>query len=91
MSIARIGDPRASLLAYLGVAPEQCVLCAKPPDDPIIFLHLPVDLALHSRFAEKLGGDLIFEGRRAAIIARGGSLLAGIDPHWHESAWSAPR
>jgi hypothetical protein len=91
MSVARIGDPRTSLLAYLGVAPWQCVLCAKPLVDPIVFLHLLVDLALHSRCAEKLDGDLIFEGRRTAIIALGGSFLAGIDPHWHESAGSAPR
>jgi hypothetical protein len=94
MSVACFADPESALTEFLGSRlPEHCSWCGKPLADPVVFWHLAGghSLSLHLGCAEDLGGTLIFEARRAASIAAGQSLLAGIDRRWHKLARSEPR
>jgi hypothetical protein len=91
VSIERFGNPDSPLLRFLGMAPDNCSLCCKPLVDPVVFWHLgDLFLSLHPECAEELGGNLIYEARRARRIVRGQSLLSGIDQVWREPAGREP-
>jgi hypothetical protein len=93
VSVARFSDPESPLLRFIGRTPEDCDFCGKPLADPVVYWHLAGDLFLsfHPACALEFGGSLIYEARRARYIARGQSLLAGIDRAWREIAGGEPR
>lgn len=93
MSVDRYSDPASPLLRVLGRASEDCSFCGRPLADPVVTWSLALDpvLSLHPECAEKLGGNLIYDARRAEYIARGQSLLAGIDHVWRKLAATEPR
>jgi hypothetical protein len=85
MSVERFSDPDSPLLRVIGRTPEDCDFCGKPLADPVVCWQLGGPfLSFHGECAEELGGSLIHDARHARRIARGQSLLRGIDRAWRE-------
>jgi hypothetical protein len=91
MSVEAFGDPESPLLIFGDALAEVCFWCGKPLVDPVVFWHgHGGGLALHPSCADELALRLVYDARRATVIAKGKSLVAGIDRRWHGAARGTP-
>jgi hypothetical protein len=74
-----INHPDSELVRWLGKPIRDCFWCGGPLDAATVFWYAARGhLALHPACAKELGVTMIFEGERAAMVARGQNPMAGV-------------